>query len=41
LKAITTKGYHGIIKRMANEIIDLGMAIYGNGAQVMAQFGPE
>jgi hypothetical protein len=39
LKAITTKGYHGIINRMANEIIYLGMAIYGNGTQIKSQFG--
>jgi hypothetical protein len=41
LKTITTKGNHGIIKRMASEIIDLGRAIYSNGTQVKAQFGPK
>jgi hypothetical protein len=32
LKAVTEKGYHGILAYKANFIIDLGLAILGKGS---------
>ncbi|MDR1607476.1 MAG: AAA family ATPase [Deltaproteobacteria bacterium] len=39
LKDITERDYHSIIGGEAKEIIDLGLAVYGDGSRVMAIFG--
>jgi hypothetical protein len=38
LSDIVARGYHGIIGLKAKEIIDLGLAVYGNGVKVKAAF---
>jgi hypothetical protein len=40
LKDIMNREYHGIIKLKAKEIIDIGIALYGNGEIVKTVFGP-
>ncbi|MDR1658322.1 MAG: hypothetical protein LBT47_12365, partial [Deltaproteobacteria bacterium] len=37
---IKERDYHGIVKLKAAKIIDLGLAIYGNGAKIKAAFWP-
>jgi hypothetical protein len=41
LRDIIKKDYHGILALKAKEFIDLGLAVYGYGGQVMAAFGPQ
>jgi hypothetical protein len=41
LRAIIEKDYHGVLALKAKEFIDLGLAVYGYGGQVMAAFGPQ
>jgi hypothetical protein len=41
LEDITNRNYHQVIGSEAKEIIYLGMAIYGHGAEVKAVFGPK
>jgi hypothetical protein len=40
LSDIAERDYHGILKFNAKEIIVLGLAIYGDGSEVKAAFGP-
>ncbi|MDR1657109.1 MAG: hypothetical protein LBT47_06080, partial [Deltaproteobacteria bacterium] len=40
LNNIVDRGYHGLLGHKPKEIIDLGLAIYGNGLEVKAAFGP-
>jgi hypothetical protein len=43
LRNITERDYHGVIidrsKARPKEIIDLGLAVYGDGSEVLAAFG--
>jgi hypothetical protein len=39
LNDIKARDYHGIVKLKAAKIIDLGLAIYSNGAKIKAAFG--
>ncbi|MDR1870561.1 MAG: AAA family ATPase [Deltaproteobacteria bacterium] len=40
LEAVKDKGYHGILEHKADEIIDLGLAVYGRGHPIKVVFGP-
>jgi hypothetical protein len=39
LEDIIKRDYHGIVKPNAKEIIDIGIAVYGNGNKVKTAFG--
>ncbi|MDR1578225.1 MAG: AAA family ATPase [Deltaproteobacteria bacterium] len=41
LNDLITRDYHGSLKPMAKEIIDLGLAIFGLGSRVKVTFGPK
>jgi hypothetical protein len=39
LTNISQRRYHGIVNYKDNKVIDLGLAVYGGNAKVMAVFG--
>ncbi|MDR1608416.1 MAG: AAA family ATPase [Deltaproteobacteria bacterium] len=41
LDSLLSKDYHGQLKRMGREIINLGLGVYDYGSEVKAAFGPK
>ncbi|MDR1870797.1 MAG: hypothetical protein LBS60_02530, partial [Deltaproteobacteria bacterium] len=41
LEVINTKDYHGVLELKAQEIIDLGLSVYGHGERIKVIFAPK